>query len=409
MEIRFEKIFGQKIRKDFAFFKNNPKYIYLDSSLTSLKPKIIGETLRDFYNEDISTLERSKNKLISKTNKKYYAAIKTIEDFINADKDEIIITSGTTDGINKLVKSLVYEMNDGDEVIIGELEHSSLVLPWLANIKSSKKKIKIVWYKLNNYQIDLIDLKKIVNNKTKVIAMAGVYNTTGVLNEPENVRKIVGDKVKIILDAAQMAGHYPIDVKKLQIDYLVFGAHKVFGPNGVGIIWAKKDLLVQMEPFEYGGGMNITYDHHNFKNSLIPDKFMAGTPNVANVIGMAQGIKWISQYDLTKVSMYNSDLKLYAEMKLKPYKNIIILNPKVVSSNLLIKIDNVNAQDVSFYLEQNNIFARPGSSCVKIVNDIFDGKTTIRFSFHLYNKRSDVDYFCDKLITGGDFIDEYFR
>ncbi len=409
MENKLEKTFGLNVKKEFSFFETKKQFTYLDSSMTTLKPKLLSKILADIYDDNIVSYARSDNQVLDIINQRFIDAFKTIAKIINADPTEIVPTSGTTDILNKLARTIIGNLSDGDEIILGELDHASAVLPWMHEIKLQKKNINIKWYQLKDFVIDLDHLKTIINSKTKAIILAGVYNTTGALNPLKKVKDLMGEKL-VIVDGAQIMGHYAVDVKDWNIDFLAFGAHKVFGPTGVGVLYGKKALLDKMSPFNYGGGMNNDFTATEiFVRSDYPDKFLGGTPNVGGFIAMAEILDWFySTYNINDVSKYLISLKKYAEAELNKLGNITIFNPEINASNIIFKVENLSAQDVNSYLNKNNIIVRPGSSCVKMGNNIFEGLNMIRASFHIYNTKADVDKLISTIKSGGNFIDEIF-
>ncbi len=409
MEKNLNEIFGLNVRKDFAFFETRKEYTYLDSSMTTLKPRLLSEIMTDLYTDNIVSYARSENTLLEITNQRYLKAYDKIAKIINSDPEEIIPTPGTTDGLNKLARSIIADLHDGDEIILGELDHASAILPWMKEIKLTKKDITIRWYQLKNLVIDLDHLASIINPQTKLIVLAGVYNTTSALNPVKEVKALMGERL-VVVDGAQLIGHYAIDVKDWNIDFLVFGAHKIFGPTGIGILYGKKALLDKMAPFTYGGGMNSDFTHDEiFTRDDYPDKFLGGTPNVADFIAMAEILEWFyTTYDIHDVSTYLISLKKYAEEELNKLGNITIFNPTINASNIIFKVNNVSAQDVNSHLNKNNVIVRPGSSCVKINNNVFEGLNMLRASFHVYNTKEDIDKLISVLKSGGDFIDKIF-
>lgn len=397
--------------KIFPFFKKRENIIYLDSAVTTIKPKIVINEIRNFY-EDLSfSIDRTRNQLNNIVEEKFNNSIKEIANFINANENEIIPSSGTTDGINKICRSLKKEIKEGDEIIIGEFEHASNFLPWLK--LANEKKAKIVFYKLNdNFKIDLKHLSKIVNEKTKIISIAHKYNTFGSTNEIEKIRKIIGDKVYFIVDAAQSIGQIEIDIKKIDCDFLVFSGHKMFGPTGIGIIFGKEEILKNIEPFDYGGGMNVNYSLKEIILKDVPKKFYAGTPNVSGIIALGKAIEFINTElgGVKKIKDHNEKLKFYLEKKLLELENIEIINKNVESSICIFKVKNVSGEDVAFQLQKEKIFLRWGSLCVKTANKkIYNQEDLLRASFHIYNNESDIDKLISELKNGGDFLDGLFE
>ena len=395
------------IKNDFEILKKRKNLVYLNSSSTSLKPNLVIDELSNIYKENITTLNKSLSEERS-LEKRFFNSLEKVSNFINAEKGSVIPTPGTTDSINKIASNIIDTLKDGDEIILGEFEHASNILPWINISKLRKKNIVIKWYSIKNFSIDLDDLKKITNKKTKVISLTHCFNTFGTKNNISAIRDIVGKDVKIVVDAAQSIGHMKINVKEMDCDFLIFGAHKAFGPHGLGFTYIK-NISDFDSPFIYGGGMNKNYD----KNSiLLKDditKFLGGTQNVPGVIAFGESIDYMNKFGIDNIELYNNELKEYAEKKLSDVPNIRIINKGSQSHNLFFEIKGVAAEDVAYHLLLDNIIVRPGSSCVKIKNKIYQQHKSIRASFHIYNDKDDIDKLYDSLIKGGDFLDYFFR
>ncbi|BDV03424.1 MAG: cysteine desulfurase [Candidatus Hepatoplasma scabrum] len=399
-----------KRKEIFPFFKNNPDVIYLDSSLTTIKPKVVIDEISNFYQKYLSTIERSNNLLTEKSKEYFLRSLLKVSRFINArTTNEIIPTSGTTNGLNLLANSLLDNLKSGDQIILGEFEHASNYLPWL--VAAKKKNIEIKHYKINdNLQFDYKYLQNIVNEKTKLISLSYIFNSIGTINDLKKIKEIVGEKVLVVVDAAQAVGHIKIDVQALNCDFLVFGGHKMFAPNGIGIIYGKEKLLNNLNLFNYGGGMFEYYNLEKFSYRKLPNKFYAGTPNITGIIGLAKAIDFIDQIGIEKIQRHCENLKFLLEEKLNKIEDIIVLNPKIRSSILLFKKKNIHAEDISYELQLHNIFTRSGFYCVNHDNKLLNTKEqSIRVSFHYYNNENDIQKFIDTLKNGGDFLNGLFN
>ncbi|CRX37284.1 / csd / putative cysteine desulfurase /:160910 Forward [Candidatus Hepatoplasma crinochetorum] len=399
-----------KRKEIFPFFKNNPNATYLDSSLTTIIPKVVIDEMSNFYQFYLPTIERSNNILTEKSKELFLLSLLKIAQFINAKTiNEIIPTSGTTNSLNLLSISLLDDLKEGDEIILGEFEHASNYLPWL--VLAKKKKLKIRHYKVNNdLKIDYEDLKKIKNSRTKLISVSYIFNSIGTINDIKKIKKIVGKDVLVVVDAAQAVGHIKIDVKDLDCDFLAFGGHKMFGPNGIGIIYGKENLLKNLKLSNYGGGMFEYYNLEKFDYRKLPNKFYAGTPNITGIIGLAKAIEFINQIGIEKIRNHCENLKFLLEEKISKLEDILILNPKIRSSILLFRKKNIHSEDINYELQQHNIFARNGFYCVNNDNKLLNTKEqSIRISFQYYNNEDDVLKLVETLKNGGDFLDGLFN
>lgn len=386
------------IRKNFPFLTNNPDLIYFDSALTTLKPQIMIDQLSDFYSNYISSFERSRNKLMAKASELYFDSASTIASFINADVEELIFGTGATEMSNLLCQKLFQTLEDGDEIILGELEHASNVLPWIQAIENTKKQIKINWYQItDDFCFDYDYFKTLLTPRTKIVAIASTYNTIGLTNDIKRIKKMLNNQI-LIVDASQTISHHKIDVKDWDADFVFFSAHKILGPSGLGVLYGKKTLLKEMNPFFSGGGMNFIYTKNSIHYKDIPYKFIAGTPNIANIVAFAASISFLNNFNWNEIEAHLFDLKKYCEWKLGKLPNITILNLDVKSNILLFKVNEVSGEDVAYYLGQHNIFLRNGSQCVKLDNKFFKTSEALRISFFIYNTRDEIDKFI-KLIT----------
>lgn len=399
-----------KRKEIFPFFKNHPNVTYLDSSLTTIIPKVVIDEISNFYQHYLPTIERSNNVLTEKSKELFLLSLLKIANFINARTiNEIIPTAGTTNSLNLLAISLLDNLKAGDEIILGEFEHASNYLPWL--VWAKKKNLKIRHYKVkDDLTIDYEDLKKIKNSRTKLISISYVFNSIGATNDIKKIKQIVGKDVLVVVDAAQAVGHLKIDVQDLDCDFLVFGGHKMFGPGGIGIIYGKENLLKNLNLSNYGGGMFQYYNLEKFDYRKLPNKFYAGTPNIVGIIGLAKAIEFINQIGIKNIKDHCEKLKFLLEEKLNKIEDILILNPKIRSSILLFRKKNIHSEDINYELQQHNIFARNGFYCVNNDNKLLNTKEqSIRISFQYYNNEEDVLKLVDVLKNGGDFLNGLFN
>ncbi len=381
----------------FPFFKNNKDYVFLDSGVSSIKPKIMIDSLVEFYSNYGISSGRGIGKLSLEIMKRYKKSILNISNFINSNTNEIIITSGTTDGINKIAKSIFKNLKKGDEIILGKFEHSSNFLIW--NELAKEKGVSVVYYEmdLETFTIDLSHLKEIINSNTKVISLTHKYNIFGSTNNIKEVKKVVGEDVLVVVDGAQAIGQIKVDVKEMNCDVYVFGSHKMFGPFGVGVMYVKYEILDSIKPFQLGGGMDDGYDENSYVPKKIPDRFNAGTINISGVIGTSSAINFINSIGIENIQKHNEKLKDILEHKLEKNSNISIINKKVRGSILYFTYKNIDGNLVAKKLAKENIFVRSNASCVKLKNGIYVQEKAIRVSFHIYNNGDDINKFVDLL------------
>ena len=379
-------------REDFLLLNQN--IIYLDNGATSLKPKIIGETISDYYNNYSANAHRGDYDLSLKVDSKYEETRKLVKDFINAKKTkEIIFTYNTTDSLNKIVFGFFKNyLKANDEVLITKSEHASNVLPWFE--LSDELNLKINYIPLENLEVTLENVKKSITSNTKVISIAHITNVVGDIRPIKEIIDYAHTQgILVIVDGAQSVAHMAIDVQELDIDFLAFSAHKMLGPTGVGVLYGKENLLNNMYPVTFGGGMNASFqfDKTRIYND-IPTCFEAGTPNIAGVIAFGEAIKYLNKIGMDKINNYEQNLKKYAISKLKTIKNIIIYNENSESGIITFNIKDIFAQDLAIYLNKYNICIRAGNHCAKILNEELGIKNTCRISLYFYNTKEEIDY-----------------
>ena len=378
-------------RDDFNVLNN---YIYLDNGATSLKPKIISETISDYYNNYSANAHRGDYDLSLKVDSKYENSRKLVQEFIHAKKtNEIIFTSGATDSLNKIIFGFFKNyLKENDEILLTKSEHASNVLPWfeLAN----ELNLKINYIPLDNLEVTLENVKKSITNNTKVISIAHVTNVVGDIRPIKEIIDYAHSKnILVVVDGAQSVAHMKIDVQKLDIDFLVFAGHKMLGPTGVGVLYGKENLLNNMHPIIFGGGMNASFQFDGTRiYNDIPTLFEAGTPNIAGVIGLGEAIKYLNKIGMDNIQKYENELKEYAIDKLKTVKDIIIYNEFTKSGIITFNIKGIFAQDLAIYLNKYNICIRAGNHCAKILQDEIKIKNTCRVSLYFYNTKEDIDY-----------------
>lgn len=385
-------------RDDFIMLKED--IIYFDNGATSLKPKILADSISDYYNHYSSNIHRGDYNLSLKVDEMYENARKLVKEFINAkSSEEVIFTSGTTDSLNKIIFGYFkYNLKENDEILITKSEHASLVLPWFE--LAEEKNLKINYIPLNSeYKVTLENVKKSITENTKVISLAHITNVIGDIRPIKEIIEYAHEKnILVLVDGAQSVPHIKIDVQDLDIDFLAFSAHKMYGPTGLGILYGKKELLNNIRPIVFGGGMNSYYgsDLSRIYNEL-PTLLEAGTPNIAGVIGFSSVINYLNEIGMENITKYEKNLREYAISKLKENKNIIIYNEKSESSIIAINYDSIFAQDLSIYLNKYNICVRAGNHCSKILKEEINQKNTVRISLSFYNTKEEIDKLVDAL------------
>ena len=392
-------------RDDFNILNKN--IIYFDNGATSLKPKCLADSISDYYNNYSANAHRGDYDLSLKVDSKYEETRTLVKDFINAKKNkEIIFTSGATDSLNKIIFGYFKNyLTKDDEVLITKSEHASNVLPWFE--LQDDIKIKVKYIPLNNLEVTLDNVKKSITDKTKVISIAHITNVVGDIRPIKEIIKYAHSKnILVIVDGAQSVAHSKIDVQDLDVDFLAFSAHKMLGPTGVGVLYGKEELLNNIKPIIFGGGMNASFqfDGTRIYNEL-PFLLEAGTPNIAGVIGFGEAIKYLNKIGMDNIAQYEKELKKYAISRLKEVKDIIIYNENSESGIITFNIKDIFAQDLAIYLNKYNICVRAGNHCAKILKDDLGIKNTCRISLYFYNTKEEIDYLV-KVLNNENIKDE---
>tara|TARA_Y100000310_G_C20671785_1_gene810694 strand:- start:48 stop:1226 length:1179 start_codon:yes stop_codon:yes gene_type:complete len=381
-----------KYKKDFPIFENNPDLIYLDSAATTQLPSRVINSIKDFHENSNANIHRGIYQISEKATKAYEQARKIIADFINADVREIIFTSGTTDGINKLSRSLIPMFKNKNEIILTDIEHHSNIVPW------QESNLKVKYIKLTkNLELDYADLKKKINKKTAIVSITHISNSLGTINDIKKVVKLAHKyNALVILDAAQSIARTKIDVRNLDVDFIVFSGHKAYSPMGIGVIYGKKKLLDKIPAFNLGGDMidTVTKEKSTYAKEI--RKFEAGTPNISGAIALAEGINYINKIRIKNIENQEKKLTKYALSELKKIKGIKIYSPKNSLGIISFNIKGIHPHDVAQILSDNNIAVRAGHHCNMVLMKELKIPGTVRISLGIYNAKEDID----KLING---------
>lgn len=378
----------------------NQNIVYLDNGATTLKPKVLSEAISDYYNNYSANAHRGDYDMSLKVDTMYEKTRTLVKELINAKSEkEIVFTSGATDSLNKIILGYAKNiLNEEDEVLITKAEHASNILPWFE--LSDQIGIKVKYIDLtDDYKVTLDNVKKSITAKTKIISLAHITNVVGDVRPLEEIIEYAHkNNILVIVDGAQAVAHKPIDVQKLDIDFLAFSAHKMCGPTGVGVLYGKEELLKNMMPIILGGGMNASFEEDSTRvYSELPHRFEAGTPNIAGVIGFGRVLEYLLDIGMEKINNYEQELRKYAISKLKKNNNLIIYNENSESGIITFNYHNVFSQDLAIYLNKYNICVRAGNHCAKILKNEIGVKNTCRVSLYFYNTKDDIDKLVDAL------------
>ncbi|MBR7041967.1 MAG: cysteine desulfurase [Bacilli bacterium] len=380
-------------RDDFTILKDG-KLIYFDNGATTLKPDVVRKSIDDYYNMYTASIHRGDYKNSLKVSNMYEECRNIIANFIKAEHaSEIVFTSGTTDSLNKIVFGYFkHHLSKGDEVLITETEHASNVLPWFILAKEMGIIVKYIPLNENN-EVTIDALEKTISDKTKVVSIAHITNVVGDVRDIKGIAKVCHKyNIKIVVDAAQSIAHTNVDVKDMDIDFLAFSGHKIYGPTGIGVLYGKFDLLKELIPTEYGGGMNAIFNKDGYLELKdLPDRLEAGTPNIEGVLGLMAAIKYVEKLGIDNIHKYESDLRKYLVDRLSHLDFIKIYNKNNEAPIIAFNINDVFSQDTAIYLDKYNICVRAGNHCAKLTKDVFDTANTVRISLSFYNTKEEID------------------
>lgn len=401
---------NELIRKDFPCLQqeiNGSPLVYLDNAATTLKPKKVIDSITHYYTNLSSNVHRGIHKLSQDSTIAFEKTRETVREFINAKKiEEVIFTTGTTGSINLVAYSFGEFINEGDEIIISEMEHHSDIVPWQMLCERKKATLKVIPIN-HDGDLDLNQLNELVNSKTALVALVYVSNTLGTVNPIEEVVKIVREKsdARILVDGAQVVAHKKIDVQKLDLDFFTFSAHKLFGPTGFGILYGKEEILNAMPPFLGGGDMidKVTFEKTTYNG--LPNKFEAGTPHIAGSIGLGAAIEYLNTIGLEKIATYEDELTSYTMKRLNEVKGLRILgNSKTRTTVFSFLLEGIHGQDLGMVLDQDAVAVRIGHHCTQPIMQHYKVDSTVRASMSFYNNKEDVDKLINSLNKAVEFF-----
>ena len=390
------------IRNDFPILNtkvNGNQLIYLDNAATSQTPNCVIDSISDYYKTLNSNIHRGVHKLSQLATEKYEESRAKFKEHLNANNTcEIIFTSGTTHSINLISNGFSKFLSKGDEIIVSQLEHHSNIVPWQMLCEKTGAIMKVIPMNEKG-ELDLNAFSSLLNDKTKVVFVNHVSNALGTVNPIEIIiEKSHNVGAAVLIDGAQAAPHFEIDVKKLNVDFYVCSAHKLCGPTGVGILYGKKEWLEKLPPYQGGGEM---IDQVSFEKSTyadLPNKFEAGTPNISGVIASGVALDYINQIGLANIKEYEDYLLDYATSKLKEIDGIKIYGEsKTKVSVISFNIGEIHPYDIGSVIDNLGIAVRTGHHCAQPIMDYFDIPGTIRISFSFYNTIEEINILIDAL------------
>jgi cysteine desulfurase/selenocysteine lyase len=395
-----------RIRKDFPILSRKIKdrpLVYFDNAATTQKPLSVIDAIRDYYMNYNSNIHRAVHQMAEEATQAYETTRQKVANLINSPStDEIIFTRNATEAINLVSHTWGHDnIRKNGRILITELEHHSNIVPWQILCKKNRASLDYIDVDKGGY-LDMDQCEKALHNKnTKLISISEVSNVLGTIVPIKKIVKMAHDQnIPVLVDAAQSVPHMPVDVQALDCDFMVFSAHKMLGPTGVGVLYVKKDILEKLEPFISGGDMIKEVHKYDTIYNDLPYKFEAGTPNIADVIGFSAAIDYLSHLGMDRIRDHEFELTRYAMDAMKDIKGITLYGPldaKNKGGVISFNLGDIHPHDLATILNDHGIAIRSGHHCAQVLMEKFDLSATSRASFYIYNTVEEVDIFINAL------------
>lgn len=406
------------IKADFPIFqkrmRNDARLIYLDSGATSQKPSQVLDAERFFYTHHNAAAHRGSHLLAEEASTAYEGARATVAAFIGGDVDEVIFTKSATESINLIAYSFSntqvapFALSPGDEILVSEMEHHANLIPWQQLAKRTGAVIR--WFSVTaEGRLDISNIDELINERTKIVAITHQSNVLGTIPPVALITaKAHAVGAIVVLDACQSAPHFPMNVIELDVDFIAFSGHKMLGPTGVGVLWGRAALLAQMEPFLFGGSMIETVTMEGATWAAAPRKFEAGVPNMAQAVGLAAAIDYLTNIGMAKIASHETELTQYTLNTLKSIKGLTIFGPLDTIDRggvISFALDGIHPHDAGQVLDQYGVAVRTGHHCAWPLMRKYGVAGTTRASLYLYNDRSDIDALAEAITA----TQKYFK
>lgn len=400
----------QKVRGDFPILSRmvrGKRLVYLDNAASTLKPIHVIDRLTQYYREESSNVHRGAHFLSEQGTIAYENARETVQRFINASQvSEVIFTRGTTESINLVAQTYGrHVLQPGDEIILSELEHHSNIVPWQIIASEKGAKIKVVPV-TDAGEIDFERYSELLSNRTKIVSMAWASNALGTITDIKKFIEAAHDVgARFVVDAAQAVAQMPTDVQDLDCDFLAFSGHKIFAPYGIGVLYGKAELLEEMPPYQGGGSMISHVSWEKTTWAAVPHKFEAGTPAIADALGLATALDYVSDLGFDWIREHERDLLQYATEQLRSIKGLRIIGEAENKVPIIsFVMEGVHPSDIGALIDQQGVAVRAGHHCCQPLMVRFGVPATARASFSIYNTREEVDVLRDSLIKAKEFF-----
>ena len=387
----------ESLKSDFPTLKqkiNGNELVYLDNAATTQKPEKVIKALESYYRSINSNIHRGVHTLSIRATNAYEEARSKVAAFINAEhREEIIFVRGATEAINLVANSYVRPiLKEGDQIIISQMEHHANIVPWQIICEQKKAELKIIPMNVKG-ELLIEEIEGMISEKTKFISINHVSNSLGTVNRIEDVIKIAhSNNIRIMIDGAQAVQHLSVDLIKLNPDFYCFSGHKVYAPTGIGVLYGKKELLEKMPPYQGGGDMikSVTFEKTIYND--IPNRFEAGTPNIAGTIGLGVSIDYLVSIGIENIAKHEKELLDYATQEIRKIEGVQIIGNAIEKASVLsFVIEGIHPHDIGTILDKQGVAIRTGHHCTQPTMDFYGIPATARASFAIYNSRKDVD------------------
>ncbi len=400
----------EKIRADFPILRQeirNRPLVYLDNAATCQKPQVVIDSIVKMYSHDYANVHRGVHTLSERATAAFEGAREKVKAFINAQSHkEIIFVRGATEGINLVAQTFgKANLKAGDEILITGMEHHSNIVPWQMLCEETGAKLKVAPINLQG-ELIIEQFMALLTEKTRLVSVAHMSNALGTVNPVKEIISAVHEKgIKVLLDGAQAVPHMEVDVQELDCDFYVFSGHKLYAPSGIGVLYGKQELLEAMPPYQGGGDMirKVTFEETEY--NVVPYKFEAGTPSIADTVALGAALDYLSEIGMAEIAAYEAELLDYATEKAKQIKGLKIIGEAAQKGAILsFVLEKIHPHDIGTMLDSLGIAVRAGHHCAMPVMDFFQVPATARASFAMYNTKQEID----TLMTGINQLIEVF-
>jgi cysteine desulfurase/selenocysteine lyase len=387
----------ERIRADFPILERKiggKPLVYLDNAATAQKPRAVIDAIQRYYREYNANIHRAVYRLSEEATQEYESVRGRIARFLNAaEAREIVFVRGTTEAINLVAHSFVRpRLGPGDEVLITAMEHHSNIVPWQILCEERGARLRVAPMNRSG-ELLVEEFEKLLSERTKIASLVHVSNSLGTVNPVKELARLARERgVPVLVDGAQAAPHYPVDVRDLRCDFYALSGHKLFGPTGIGVLYGRAELLEQMPPYQAGGDMILSVSFARTTYAPIPAKFEAGTPHIAGVVGLGAAIDYLEGLDRAQIADHEADLLAYATERLSEVPGLRIIGTAARKAAVIsFVLEGIHAHDVGTIVDQEGVAIRTGHHCTQPVMEFFGVPATARASFSLYNTRDEVD------------------